>query len=298
MTNGGFAAIAVTLRAILDPGDEVVFLSPPWFFYEILILAGGGEPVRVRLEPPAFDLDAATIAAAITPRTRAVLVNTPHNPTGRIYSPASLGAVADVLAEASARNGRTVYLISDEPYNRIVFDARRFHSPAEVYPATIINYSYGKTLLAPGMRIGYIATPPGMPNRERLRRDIFTSQIASGWSFPNALLQHAIEDLDDLSIDVDAMERRRDRVVAALREMGYATTNPEGTFYVMAQAPIDDDMAFGTLLADHGVLVLPGTVLEAPGWFRISLTASDEMVDRGLAGFASARAAALERNSA
>lgn len=298
MTNGGFAAIAVTLRAILDPGDEVVFLSPPWFFYEILILASGGEPVRVRLEPPAFDLDGSAIAAAITPRTRAVLVNTPHNPTGRIYSPASLQAVADVLAEASARNGRTVYLMSDEPYNRIVFDGRRFHSPAEVYPATIVNYSYGKTLLAPGMRIGYIATPPGMPDREHLRQDIFTAQIASGWSFPNALLQHAIEDLDDLSIDVEAMERRRDRVVAALREMGYETTNPEGTFYVMAQAPIEDDMAFGALLADHGVLVLPGTVVEAPGWFRISLTASDEMVDRGLAGFASARAAALELNSA
>lgn len=296
MTNGGFAALAVTLRAILDPGDEVVFLSPPWFFYEILILAGGGEPVRVRLEPPDFDLDTARIAAAITPRTRAVLVNTPHNPTGRIYPPESLRAVGDILTEASARHGRTIYLISDEPYNRIVFDGRRFTSPAEVYPATIVNYSFGKTLLAPGMRIGYIATPPEMPDRERLRDDFFTSQIASGWSFPNALLQHAIEDLDGMSIDVGALEHRRDRVVEALRGMGYSTTNPEGTFYVMAQAPIGDDMAFGELLADHGVLVLPGTVVEAPGWFRISLTASDGMVDRGLPGFESARAAALDRS--
>jgi aspartate aminotransferase len=298
MTNGGFAALAVTLRAILDPGDEVVFLSPPWFFYEILIVAGGGVPVRVRLEPPGFDLDATTIAAAITPRTRAVLVNTPHNPTGRIYPPESLQAVADVLTEASARSGRTIYLISDEPYNRIVYDGRRFTSPAEIYPATIINYSFGKTLLAPGMRIGYIATPPEMPDRERLRDDFFTSQIATGWAFPNALLQHAIEDLDGLSIDVGALERRRDRVVRELRGMGYETTNPEGTFYVMAKAPIADDMAFGALLADHGVLILPGTVVEAPGWFRISLTASDEMVDRGLPRFESARAAALDRLSA
>ena len=295
MTNGGFAALAVTLRTILDPGDEVVFLSPPWFFYEILILAGGGEPVRVRLEPPTFDLDADALAAAITPRTRAVLVNTPHNPTGRIYPPESLQALADVLTEASARNGRTVYLIADEPYNRIVYDGRAFRSPAEVYPATMINYSFGKTLLAPGMRIGYIATPPAMPDRERLRNDLFTAQIATGWAFPNALLQHAIEDLDGLSIDVEALQQRRDRVVTALRAMGYETTNPEGTFYVMAKAPIADDMAFGALLADHGVLVLPGTVVEAPGWFRISLTASDEMVERGLPGFETARAAALER---
>lgn len=293
MTNGGFAALAVTFRAILEPGDEVVFLSPPWFFYEILILAAGGAPVRVPLAPPAFDLDPATIAGAITPRTRAVLVNTPHNPTGRVYPTEALRALGDALAEAGRRHGRTIYLVSDEPYNRIVFDGRRFHSPAEVYPGTIVTYSFGKTLLAPGMRIGYVAAPPAMPDREGLRDAIFTAQIATGFAFPNALLQHAIEDLEGLSIDVTALQRRRDRVVRELRGMGYATTNPEGTFYVMAQAPIDDDMAFGELLADHGVLVLPGTVVEAPGWFRISLTASDEMVDRGLPGFEAARAAAL-----
>jgi len=293
MTNGGFAALAVTFRAILEPGDEVVFLSPPWFFYEILILAAGGVPVRVPLAPPGFDLDPATIGAAITPRTRAVLVNTPHNPTGRVYPPETLRALGDVLADAGRRHGSTIYLVSDEPYNRIVFDGRRFHSPAEVYPGTIVTYSFGKTLLAPGMRIGYVTTPPTMPDREGLREAIFTAQIATGFAFPNALLQHAIEDLEGLSIDVAALERRRDRVVRELRSMGYATTNPEGTFYVLAQAPIDDDMAFGELLADHGVLVLPGTVVEAPGWFRISLTASDEMVDRGLRGFEAARAAAL-----
>jgi aspartate aminotransferase len=295
MTNGGFAALAVSLRAIVEPGDEVVFLSPPWFFYEILILAAGGTPVRVALEAPAFDLDPATIAAAITPRTRAVLVNTPHNPTGRIYPQETLRALGEVLADAGRRHGRTIYLLSDEPYNRIVFDGREFHSPATVYPATIVTYSFGKTLLAPGMRIGYIATPPTMPDRDDLRDAIFTAQIATGFAFPNALLQHAIEDLDRLSIDVGALEHRRDRVVGALRSVGYATTNPEGTFYVMAEAPIVDDMAFGELLADHGVLVLPGTVVEAPGWFRISLTASDAMVERGLPGFETARGVAAER---
>ena len=293
MTNGGFAALAVTFRAILDPGDEVVFLSPPWFFYETLILAAGGTPVRVRLAPAAFDLDPDAIAAAITPRTRAVLINSPHNPTGRIYPPETVAELGTRLAAAGERNGRTIYLVSDEPYNRIVFDGRPFHSPATAYPGTIVTYSFGKTLLAPGMRIGYVAIPPTMPDRHRLREDLFTSQIATGFAFPNALLQHAIEDLDGLTVDVDALERRRDRVVSALREMGYATTNPEATFYIMAQAPIEDDMAFGELLAEQGVLVLPGTVVEAPGWFRISLTASDEMVDRGLPGFATARDTAL-----
>ena len=288
MTNGGFAAIAVTLRAIVEPGDEVVFLSPPWFFYEVLILASGGVPVRVRLEPPAFDLDADAIEGAITPRTRAVLVNTPHNPSGRVYPRSSLEALATTLERASERVGHTIHVIADEPYNRIVFDGRRFHSPAEVYPGTIVTYSYGKTLLAPGMRIGYVAVPPTAPDRDELREQIFISQIASGYAFPNALLQHAIEDLEGLSIDIGAMERRRDRLVPALREIGYETTMPEGTFYVMARAPIDDDEAFAARLADLGVLVMPGSVVEVPGWFRISLTASDEMVEEGLAGFRAA----------
>ncbi len=293
MTNGGFAAIGVALRAILEPGDEVVFLSPPWFFYETLILAADGTPVRVGLEPPAFDLEPDAIAAAITPRTRAVLINSPHNPTGRIYPLESLRALAAVLDDASRRHGRTVYLVSDEPYNRVVFDGRMFHSPAEAYPATIITYSYGKTLLAPGQRIGYVTVPPAMPDRERLRRAFFISQIAAGYAFPNALLQHAIEDIERLSIDIGALERRRDRVVSALRQMGYEVTDPEGTFYLMARAPIDDDVAFAGRLASLGVLVLPGTIVEVPGWFRVSLTASDEMVDRGLPGFAAARAAAI-----
>ena len=292
MTIGGFAALAVTFQALLEPGDEVVFLSPPWFFYEILIVAAGGVPVRVPLAPPAFDLDPATIEAAITPRTRAVLLNSPHNPSGRVYPLEDLRALATMLEGASRRLGHTIHLVSDEPYNRIVFDGRTYHSPAEAYPGTLTTYSYGKSLLAPGMRIGYIAVPPSAPDREALRRAIFTAQIGAGYAFPNALLQHAIEDLEGMTVDVGALERRRDLVVGALREAGYETTMPEGTFYVMARAPIDDDEGFAHRLADHGVLVLPGSVVEVPGWFRISLTASDEMVERGLPGFRAAREAA------
>lgn len=292
MTNGGFAALAVTIRAIVEPGDEVLFVSPPWFFYELLIASADAVPIRVRLEPPAFDLDPATIEAAITPRTRAVLINSPHNPTGRVYPLDALQALADMLARQSVGRDRPIVLISDEPYHRIVFDGAAFHSPAEVYPNTIITYSYGKTLLAPGMRIGYVAMPPTMPDREALRQAIFLAQMSTGFSFPNALLQHAIEDLERLSIDIGALERRRDRLVPALRAMGYEANLPEGTFYVMARSPMADDIAFTDLLAHHGALVLPGTIVEVPGWFRISLTASDEMVDRGLRSFASALEAA------
>ena len=288
MTNGGFGALAVALRTLVEPGDEVVFLSPPWFFYEFLTLAAGGEPVRVRLDPPDFDLDLAGIEAAITLRTRVVVINSPHNPSGRIYSAGELASLATMLTEASERIGHPIWIISDEPYNRIVFDNRDFSSPAEHYAHTVITYSYGKTLLAPGQRIGYLTVPPTLPERAELRETIFIEQASTGYAWPNALLQHALGDFENLSIDVAAMQRRRDRLVPALNEMGYQATLPEGTFYTMARSPIPDDVAFSEILARHRVLVLPGTVVEVPGWFRVSLTASDQMVEDGIGRFATA----------
>jgi len=288
MTNGGFGALAVAMRTLVEPGDEVVFLSPPWFFYEMLILAAGGEPVRVRLTPPDFELDLDRIREAIGPRTRAVLVNSPHNPSGRVYPAKDLQALAAMLTAASERMGHPVWIVSDEPYNRIVFDGRACHSPAEFYPHTVITYSYGKTLLTPGQRIGFLTVPPTLPERAELREEVFLQQMVTGYAFPNALLQHALADLERLSIDIGALERRRDRLVPALRELGYDASMPEGTFYTMARSPIPDDVAFTDVLARHRVLVLPGTVVEVPGWFRISLTASDRMVEDGIPRFAAA----------
>jgi aspartate aminotransferase len=288
MTNGGFSALAVAMRTIVEPGDEIIFLSPPWFFYELLILAAGGEPVRVALDPPDFEPDLDRIEAAIGPRTRAIIINSPHNPSGRVYPPALLAAMAARILDAAARVGHPVWIISDEPYNRIVFDGREARSAAEHYPHTIITYSYGKTLLAPGQRIGYLTVPPTLSEREAVREEIFLQQAATGFAFPNALLQHALAELEGLTIDIGALERRRDRLVPALRDLGYDASMPEGTFYTMARSPIADDVAFAEILARHRVLVLPGTIVEVPGWFRISLTASDAMVESGLLRFAAA----------
>jgi len=288
MTAGAFGALGVTIRALCDEGDEVIFLSPPWFFYELMILSSGATPVRVRLSAPDFDLDADAVAAAITPHTRAIIVNSPNNPSGRVYRAPQLAALGRVLEEASDRNGRPIILLSDESYNRIVFDGLEFRSPALDYGATITIYTYGKTLLAPGQRIGYAALSPTFPDRKATRFRIMVQQVASGWGFPNALLQHAIGDLEALSVDIAALQARRDRMVPALREMGYEVTRPEGTFYLMLRSPDPNDLAFSDRLAELGALVLPGTIVECPGWFRISLTASDEMVERSLPAFGTA----------
>lgn len=285
LTTGAFGALGVSIRALCDEGDEVIFLSPPWFFYELMILSAGATPVRVHLSAPDFELDPERVAAAVTSRTRAIIVNSPNNPSGRVYRPVELEALAQVLDEASRRNGRPIVQLSDESYNRIVFDGLEFRSPAVHYPATMTLYTYGKTLLAPGQRIGFAAMSPAFPERAAMRQRILVQQLAAGWGFPNALLQHALGDLERLSVDIGALQARRDRLVPALRSMGYEATRPEGTFYVMVRAPIADDMVFTERLAELGALVLPGAIVECPGWFRVSLTASDEMVERGLEVF-------------
>ncbi|HET8907095.1 MAG TPA: aminotransferase class I/II-fold pyridoxal phosphate-dependent enzyme [Ktedonobacterales bacterium] len=288
LTNGAFAALKVALDVVTDPGDEVIFLTPPWFFYEMLIVAAGGKPVRVTVDSTTFDIDLDAVAAAITERTRAIIVNSPNNPTGKIYPPETLQALGSLLSDASVRNQRPIYLISDEAYSRILYEGRDYTSPAAYYPNTFVIYTYGKTLLTPGQRLGYIALPPTMPGREELRNGVFLAQAMNGYAIPNALLQHALPDLEKLSIDIEHLQRKRDTLVATLREMGYSVHVPEGTFYLLPRSPIADDVAFIEQLAEQDVFCLPGAVVEMPGYFRISLTANDDMITRSLPGFAAA----------
>lgn len=288
MTNGAFAGLSVTLAATTDPGEEVVFISPPWFFYESLIAAVGARPVRVHGDPVTFDLDLEAIEQAITPHTRAIIINSPNNPTGKIYPAGTLQQLANLLTAAGARHGRPIYLLSDEAYCRIVYDGREFPSPTAYYPHSFLIYTYGKTLLTPGQRLGYVALPPQLPGREQWRAALFIAQLVTAYAFPNALLQHALSDLEKLSIDIDHLQEKRDWLVRELREMGYALHVPEGTFYLLVRSPEEDDLRFLKRLAEHDVFCLPGSIVECPGHFRISLTANDDMIARALPGFAAA----------
>jgi len=287
LTAGAFAAIMVAFRLVLDAGDEAVFSEPAWFCYEPMLLAADAVPRKVRLTAPRFDLDLAAIEKAIGPRTRLVIVNSPHNPTGRIYGRETLKALAELLERASARFGQRIFLLSDEPYRRLRFDGRDFVSPAALYPWTLISYSYGKVLLAPGQRLGYLALSPLMPARDRqaLRDVMFSAQMALGWCFPNAVMQYAVEDLEHLSIDQPALARRRDRLTATLNAAGFEVLPPEGTFYLWSKWPSGDPEQHWTTLANRKVFVLPGSTMNSPAYLRISLTAADAMVERALPAF-------------
>ena len=288
LTTGGFGALSIAIRMLTEPGDEVIYYDPPWFFYNLLVRAAEAVPVVLRLEPPRFSPDPRQLAEAITPRTRAVILNTPHNPSGRVLEAGELAGVAEVLRDASARHGRPVHLLAEEPYRAIVFDGRRAASPSEHYEHTIVLYSFGKQLLAPGHRLGYLALSPRIPADERaaLREAATLVRFAHGWTFPSNDLQRALPDLQRLCIDVGAIQRRRDRLVPVLVEHGYEPTTPEGTFYVLAKSPEPDDLAFVDRMAAEQLYILPGAIIGLPGWFRISLTASDAMVEQAAERFA------------
>lgn len=290
MTQGAFGAIALAFSLLLDPGDECIIPLPGWFCYDTTLRARNAVPVKVPLAEGSFDLDVAAIEAAITRRTRIVVVNTPHNPTGVIYSRSRLAELAEMLSRKSCELGRPIFILSDEPYRRIRFDGVRFTSPAALYPYTLIDYSYGKILLAPGLRIGYLAISPEMPEEDRksLRAAAAMSQVAGGWNFPDAPLQFAVSDLETLSIDIGALQSKRDRLHGTLKQWGYQMTLPEGTFYLWGRAPGSDSLAFTRQLSAHGVFVMPGTLFERPAEFRISLTATNGMIEASLPAFKAA----------
>lgn len=287
MTSGAFGALAVAFGALLDPGDEVIHMVPSWFHYEAMTLHAGGVPIKVPMAAD-FDLDLDAVASALSERTRMIIVNTPHNPAGRIFSPSTLKALADVLTDAERRTGQRIYLLSDEPYSRLVYDGAPFHSPSGYYPRTLISYSYGKVLLQPGARLGYLAMTPGLPDSEAIGAAIVDASVIGGWLYPDNLMQYATPDLQSLSIDLAALQRKRDRLVAALREIGYSVHTPEGTFYLLPECPMADDVAFTEILAEREVYVLPGALCCLPGYFRISLTATAAAIEASIPVFAEA----------
>jgi aspartate aminotransferase len=280
MTVGAGAALNTVLKALLDPGDEVITVAP--FFVEYVYYAEnhGGTLVVV---PPKPDLtpDVARIEAAITPRTKAILVNSPNNPSGVIYPASTFVEIEAMLT----RVARPIVLISDEPYRALVFDGV---TPPEVPPLvtrSIVATSWSKSLALPGERIGYLAFSPRLPEAAALfEACTFTNRVLGFVNAP-ALWQWVVAEVGDLVIDVTPYREKRDLMYDGLRRIGYECVKPQGAFYVFPRSPIADDVAFVRLLAEEGVLTVPGSGFGMPGHIRISLTVERDTVVRALPGF-------------
>ena len=280
MTVGAGAALNTVLKALLDPGDEVITVAPFFAEYTFYAENHGGRLVVV---PPTADLtpDVARLEAAITPKTRAILLNSPNNPSGVIYPASTFTAIESVLARAP----RPIVLISDEPYRELVFDGVVVPQVPPLVTRAIVATSWSKSLAIPGERIGYLAFSPRMPEAAELfEACTFTSRVLGFVNAP-ALWQWVVAEVGDQVIDVAPYREKRDLMYEGLTRIGYRCVKPQGAFYVFPRTPIDEDVAFVRLLAEEGVLTVPGSGFGMPGHIRISLTVDRETIIRALPGF-------------
>lgn len=284
MTCGAAGALNVALKAILDPGDEVLVPVPCFVEYRYYVDNHGGVLTTVGTRPD-FQLDLEATAKAITPRTKAVLINSPHNPTGVVYTAETIAGLGRLLAEKSREHGRTIYLISDEPYRKIVYDGVAVPSIFTAYPDSIIGTSYSKDISIPGERIGFVAVNPRATYRRQLAAGMALANRILGFVNAPALMQRVVACLQGLSVDIDLYKKKRDLLCEGLGAMGYEFVKPAGTFYLFPRSPIPDDVAFVQALKEERVLVVPGSGFLGPGYFRIAFCVDDATIVNAMPGF-------------
>lgn len=287
MSCGAAGALNVALRATLNPGDEVIILSPFFGEYVYYIDNHNGVPVIVPTGED-FRLDLAAIAAAITPRTRGLILNSPNNPSGVVYSAGQIRELAGLLNRKRSELGAEIYIISDEPYRHLIYDGLLYPQVFPHYERTIVVNSHAKDLGLPGERIGYIAVHPDYPNKAELVDGMIFCTRTLGFVNAPALMQHLVRSLQGISVDVAEYQRKRDFLYSRLTGMGYSMVKPQGAFYLFPRSPRPDDADFVAALQEWNVLVVPGRGFGTPGHFRISYCVDDRVLEGSMEGFARA----------
>jgi len=285
MTVGAGGALNVVFKAILDPGDEVIIPSPYFVEYNFYLDNHGGVPKTVNTNPD-FSLDLSAIEKAINPNTRAILINNPNNPTGRLYEKDDLMQLGELLRHHSELLGRTIFLISDEPYNKIIFNGSVCPSVFDTYEQSILVTSFSKDLSLAGERIGYIAVNPDILNKNIIMDALILCNRILGYVNAPALMQRLIPSFLNDSVDIADYKRKRDRLSESLKEAGYDFNMPGGTFYLFPKAPIPDDVEFVRALQEENILTVPGSAFGGPGHFRIAYCVDDRTIEGSLTGFA------------
>ncbi len=287
MTCGAGGALNVVMKTLMDPGDEFVIFAPFFVEYHFYADNHGGS---CKVVPPDRnflpDLDA--FRDAVTPKTRGVLINSPNNPTGVLYSSEVLSNLCEIIREKEEEYGTKIYLVSDEPYRRLIFDNLKYPHIFDHHVRSIVATSHSKDLALPGERIGYIAIHPDCPDKQEIIDGMVFCNRTLGFVNAPALAQHLVTSLQSVTVDVGLYERKRNFLYSKLTDMGYSVVRPQGAFYMFPKAPIDDDVEFVDKLKEERVLAVPGTGFGLPGYFRLSYCLKDETIEGALPGLSKA----------
>jgi len=286
MTCGAGGALNVVLKSLLDQGDEVIVLSPYFVEYKFYIDNHGGTCKDVPTTPE-FKLDVKSIGKSLTPRTKAIIINSPNNPTGVVYDAASLDSLGELLSAHEKATGNIVYLISDEPYAKIVYDGITVPNVFKHVKNSIIVTSHSKDLAIPGERIGYIAVSPNIKNNSLLTEALIFCNRTLGFVNAPALMQRIVASLQQVTVDIGEYEEKRNILYEHLTGLGFQMVKPQGAFYLFPKSPIPDDVEFVMTAQKHNILLVPGSGFGTPGYFRLSYCIDKKIILNSLPAFRS-----------
>ncbi len=293
LTCGAAGGLNALFKTILDPGDEVLALAPYFVEYGAYVGNHGGFFRAVPTLPETFSPDLDALEKAVTPKTRALIINSPNNPTGQIYSRAELTALTALLAEKSRAfmqaGGRPVFLVADEPYRFLAYDGAEVPSLLPMYPYAVVASSFSKNLSIPGERVGYLVLAPDMPGKEELMNGLMLANRILGFVNPPVVGQHLMRAALGSEVDVSIYKRRRDAMASVLTDAGYEYLMPKGAFYFFPKAPGGDDVAFTDKLMKQLVLAVPGSGFGGPGHFRLAFCVDESVILRAAPGLKKAR---------
>lgn len=284
MTCGAAGGLNVVMKSLLDPGDEVILLAPYFVEYNFYVDNHGGISKIIATDAE-FNLDLTAIEAAITGKTKAIIINSPNNPTGQIYSTEALNSLGQLLNKAASEHDSTIYMISDEPYRKIIFDDHTVPSIFKAYQNSIVVSSYSKDLSLPGERIGYMAVHPDIEDKANLVNALTLANRILGFVNAPALMQRVVAELQDVSVDNSIYAERKKIFCTILKDAGFSFTPPKGAFYVFPQTPIADDVKFCAILQEEKILAVPGTGFGSPGHIRLAFCTPDDVIRRSAEGF-------------
>ena len=285
MTVGAASGLNVILKTILDPEDEVIVFAPYFVEYGSYVRNYDGKLVVIAPDTETFQPNLEEFEKAITPRTKAVIINTPNNPTGVIYSADTLRALAAILEKKQQESDGSIVLISDEPYRELCYDGAVVPFVTKFYRNTVICYSYSKSLSLPGERIGYLVIPDEMDDSRQVFQAATISNRVLGCVNAPSLMQRVIKRCVDAEVDVAAYDRNRNLLYNGLLECGFSCIKPEGAFYLFVKSPAEDEKEFCEVCKQYNVLVVPGSSFACPGYVRIAYCVSYEQIERSLPAF-------------